>query len=69
MREDYFILGCVFGIVGEGFIPCYSWSKPVISYLCAFTSLSQLTCTQKYPFLATYGLFITQDIIHTSLNG
>jgi hypothetical protein len=45
---DYPILELVFGIVGDRFIPHYSWDKPVIAYSYAFISLLHVTCTQKY---------------------
>jgi hypothetical protein len=50
IKEDYPIPKLVFGIVGDRFIPQYSWDKHLIAYSYAFISLSHVTCTQKYAF-------------------
>jgi hypothetical protein len=62
IREDYFILELVFRIVGDRFIPHYSWDKPVIAYSYACISFSDATCTQKYAFHAN--IWISHHTTH-----
>jgi hypothetical protein len=64
IRQDYPIPELVFGIVGDRFIPHYSWDKSVIAYSYAFISLSHITCTQKYAFHAD--IWISHHTTHTS---
>jgi hypothetical protein len=63
IREDYPIPELILGIVGDRFIPHYSWDKPVIAYSYAFISLSHVTCTQNYAFHAD--IWISHHTRHT----